>query len=59
MMAWKILQTALDDITKSKVMFSKTYYHENMFKHINKKQMTKNYGGLRENITDDQELWPI
>lgn len=40
-------------------MFSKTYYHENMFKHINKKQMTKNYGGLRENITDDQELWPI
>lgn len=39
MMAWNLIKNYLDQIVKSKILFSDSSYHDNMKNHINNLQL--------------------
>lgn len=50
--AWKLVKPLLEDTTAAKINFINDWTSEDLWKHINKSQIEKKFGGYAENVTD-------
>jgi len=53
---WKAVKAFLEETTTAKINFSKTSENEDMWKHTNKSQVEKRFGGTADDV--EKDCWP-